>query len=279
QAALRGLPAAVDARAHRGHAEGVPALRHRTAALRRVDGRRAGLPGRAGHMARLAIFTERYTIRSSVELTALTNFRLAAFELGHELDFLFKNELKYLRNYDGLLIRALTDPLNTSYVVARTAEMLGKRVLDHSDAILVCCDKVNMYARLAAKDVPIPETRSLEEADLTAVNAARLFEELGAPLVLKAPNSSFSAYVDKVASPDASGKVGRGSSRRADGVVGRPYMPRDFDWRVIALAGTVLGLVKYGFAPNQRRLMDRNESGQWARVIGVELAGAAPKLL
>ena len=31
-------------------------------------------------MARLAIFTERYTIRSAVELTALTNFRLAAFE-------------------------------------------------------------------------------------------------------------------------------------------------------------------------------------------------------
>src|SRR5690606_17788169 len=152
------------------------------------DGRRTGLPGRTGYMGRLAIFTERYTIRSAVEVTALSNFRLAAFELGQELDFLFRNELKYLRNYAGLLIRALTDPLNTSYVVARTAEMLGKRVLDHSDAILVCCDKVNMYARLAAKDVPIPETRSLEEADLTAVNAARLFEELGAPLVLKAPN-------------------------------------------------------------------------------------------
>ena len=29
-------------------------------------------------MARLAIFTERYTIRRSVELTALTNFRIAA---------------------------------------------------------------------------------------------------------------------------------------------------------------------------------------------------------
>src|SRR5690606_34792592 len=146
-------------------------------------------------MARLAIFTERYTIRASVELTALSNFRLAAFERGHELDFLFKNELKYIKNYDGIFIRALTDPLNTSYVVARTAEMLGKRVLDHSDAILICCDKVNMYQRLIDRGVPIPETRSLEEKDLSAMTAARLFEELGAPLVLKAPNSSFSAYV------------------------------------------------------------------------------------
>ncbi len=86
-------------------------------------------------MARLAIFTERYTIRSSVELTALTNFRLAAFELGHELDFLFKSELKYLKNYDGVFIRALTDPLNTSYVVARAAQLLGLRVLDHPESM------------------------------------------------------------------------------------------------------------------------------------------------
>jgi glutathione synthase/RimK-type ligase-like ATP-grasp enzyme len=99
-------------------------------------------------VARLAVFTERYTIRSSVELTALTNFRLAAFELGHELDFVFKNELKYLSQYDAVLIRALTDPLNTAYVVARWAEMMGKRVLDTSESIRVCCDKVNMYRRL-----------------------------------------------------------------------------------------------------------------------------------
>ncbi len=230
-------------------------------------------------MARLAIFTERYTIRSSVELTALTNYRLAAFELGHDLDFLFKNELKYIKNYDGIFIRALTDPLNTSYVVARTAEMLGKRVLDHSDAILICCDKVNMYQRLADRSVPIPETRALEEKDLSAMTAARLFEELGAPLVLKAPNSSFSAYVDKVASPDAFVKVGRRFLRRADRLVVQQYMPSEFDWRVITLGGRPLAVLRYEFAPLQWRLMDRNEDGEWAKVIGVTVADAPQKLL
>ncbi len=230
-------------------------------------------------MARLAIFTERYTIRSSVELTALTNYRLAAFELGHDLDFLFKNELKYIKNYDGIFIRALTDPLNTSYVVARTAEMLGIRVLDHSDAILICCDKVNMYQRLSGRGVPIPETRSLEEKDLSAMTAARLFEELGAPLVLKAPNSSFSAYVDKVASPDAFVKVGRRFLRRADRLVVQQYMPSEFDWRVITLAGRALAVLRYEFAPLQWRLMDRTEGGEWAKVIGVPVADAPTKLL
>ena len=230
-------------------------------------------------MARLAIFTERYTIRSSVELTALTEFRLAAFERGHELDFLFKNELKYLKNYDGILIRALTDPLNTTYLVARTAEMLGKRVLDHSDAIRVCCDKVNMYARLAAKGVSLPETRFLEESELTAVRAARLFEELGAPLVLKAPNSSFSAYVDKVTTPDAFIKVGKRFLRRADRIVVQQYIPSEFDWRVITLAGKVLAVLRYEFAPQQWKAMGRSQEGEWAKVVGIERSEAPAALL
>jgi len=230
-------------------------------------------------VARLAIFTERYTIRSSVELTALTNFRLAAFELGHELDFLFKHELKYLKNYDGIFIRALTDPLNASYVVARQAELLGKRVLDHSSAILICCDKVNMYARLMAQGVQVPETRFLEEADLTAMTAARLFEELGTPLVVKAPNSSFSAYVDKVATPDAFVKVGKRFLRRADRVVVQQYIPSDFDWRVITLDGRVLAVVKYAFAPAQWKLMDRSDSGEWARTVATHRDEANPKLV
>ncbi|MFA7461200.1 MAG: hypothetical protein WCY60_09400 [Trueperaceae bacterium] len=230
-------------------------------------------------MARLAVFTERYTIRSSVELTALTNFRLAAFELGHDLDFLFKNELKYIRNYDGILIRALTDPLNTSYVVARHAEVLGKRVLDHSSAILICCDKVNMYKRLASREVPIPDTRYVAEEDLTAFTAVRLFEELGTPLVLKAPNSSFSAYVDRVTTPEEFVKTGRRFLRRADLIVVQQYLPSDFDWRVITLAGRVLAVVKYAFAPAQWKLMDRTAEGEWANVIGVDPATAHPRLL
>ncbi|MEZ4606541.1 MAG: hypothetical protein R2865_07005 [Deinococcales bacterium] len=115
------------------------------------------------HMVRLSTFTERYTIRNSLELTALSNFRTAAFELGHELDFLFRNELKYSFNYDGIFIRALTDPLNTSYVVARLAELYGKRVLDDSESIRICCDKINMYKHLQRHKVSMPETCYLAE--------------------------------------------------------------------------------------------------------------------
>ncbi len=230
-------------------------------------------------MAKLAIFTERYTIRSSVELTALSNFRLAAFELGHQLDFLFKNELKYLGNYDGIFIRALTDPLNTTYVVARMAEMRGMRVLDHSESIRICCDKVNMYARLNAQNVPMPETRFLNDNEVTRENAAELFEGLGAPLVLKAPNSSFSAYVDKVTTPEGFVKVGKRFLRRADRIVVQQYMPSEFDWRIITLDARVLAVVRYVFAQDKWKLMERGQGGEWAQVVAVPREEATPKLV
>ena len=230
-------------------------------------------------MAKLAIFTERYTIRSSVELTALTNFRLAAFELGHQLDFLFKSELKYLRNYDGVFIRALTDPLNATYVVARVAEMNGLRVLDTSESIRICCDKVNMYSRLMAEGVPMPETRFLDRHEVNAENAAELFEALGMPLVLKAPNSSFSAYVDRATNVESFVKIGRKFLRRADRVVVQQYMPSEFDWRVITLAGRVLAVVKYEFVQDKWKTMERGPAGEWSRTVAVSREEAEPRLL
>lgn len=230
-------------------------------------------------MARLAVFTERYTIRSALELTALSNFRIAAFELGHELDFLFRNELKYLHHYDAILIRALTDPLNTAYVVAREAELMGKRVIDTSESIRVCCDKVNMYRRLQRAQVPIPETRFLTEAQVTSDVARALFEELGTPLVLKAPNSSFSAYVDRVTTPEAFVQVGKRYLRRADRIVVQQYLPSAFDWRVITLHGKVLAVVEYRFAVDRWKVMQRGHEGEAAITRAIPREQAPPALL
>jgi glutathione synthase/RimK-type ligase-like ATP-grasp enzyme len=157
--------------------------------------------------------------------------------------------------------------------------MLGKRVLDHAESIRICCDKVNMYARLQRNGVPLPETRFLGQDEVAAATADALFEALGAPLVLKAPNSSFSAYVDKVATPGDFVRVGKRFLRRADRIVVQQYMPSDFDWRVITLDGRVLAVLKYRFAPHQWKLMDRTEEGEWARVEGVAREDADARLL
>lgn len=232
-------------------------------------------------MARLAIFTERYTIRRSVELTALTNFRIAAGKLGHDCDFIFRSELMSIPRFDGLLIRALTDPLNTSYVAARLAQAHGLRVIDEPDSILVCCDKVNMYQHLMRAKVPMPETCFLTDDQVTPEQANELFEQYGKPLVLKAPNSSFSAYVEKVHDAASFVKVGKRFLRRADRLVVQQYLPSSFDWRVTILDGKVLFVVKYVMGVGAWRIHDRDEAGRenLCTVEPIERSRVDPRLI
>ncbi len=231
-------------------------------------------------MARIAIFTERNTIRRAVELTALTNYRMAAAKLGHDCDFLFRSELMSIPRYDGLLIRALTDPLNSSYVAARLAEVHGLRVIDEPDSIMVCCDKVNMYQHLMRAGVPMPESVFLTEDEVTEEQANELFERYGRPLVLKAPNSSFSAYVEKVHDALAFLKVGKRFLRRADRLVVQQYLPSSFDWRVVVLAGRILTVVKYVMAEGAWRIHDKDDEGKpnLCRVESVPREAVDPRL-
>ena len=232
-------------------------------------------------MARLAIFTERYTIRRSVELTALTNFRMAAAKLGHDCDFIFRPEIMNIPRYDGLFIRAFTDPLNTSYVAARMAEAYGLRVIDEPDSIVVCCDKVNMYQHLMRAGVPMPDTCFLTEDEVTPEQARELFESFGTPLVLKAPNSAFSAYVEKAHDEQQFVKIGKRFLRRADRLVVQQYLPSSFDWRVTMLDGKVLFVVKYIMAEGAWRIHDRDEDGKpnVCTVQAVEKAQVPPTLI
>ncbi|MFO0983229.1 MAG: RimK family alpha-L-glutamate ligase [Planctomycetota bacterium] len=232
-------------------------------------------------MAKLAVFVERYTLKTASELNALLRFREAADALGHELDFLFRLELHRLPRYDGILLRALTDPMNTTYVAARSAQLLGKRVIDDPESILICCDKVHMYRRLLRHGVRIPATQFVDRADVTAETGARLLDELGCPLVLKAPNSSFSKYVEKVADPAAFVRVGTRFLRRADRIVVQEFVPSKFDWRVTTLGGRVLFCCRYVMAQNCWRIRERDAAGHVieCQVQAVELDQAPPKLL
>ena len=194
---------------------------------------------------RLAIFIERYTINRSAEFEALLRYRAAAEELGHQADYLFRRELKNIPKYDAVLIRALTDPLNSSFVAARMAELHGKPVIDDSRSIVICCDKIHMYRRLAAARVPVPRTVFCGRGDMDERRATQLLEELGPRLVLKAPNSSFSQHVEAVRTPGEFTRVGERFLRRADRIVVQEFVESEFDWRVGVLGGEPIFACRY----------------------------------
>jgi glutathione synthase/RimK-type ligase-like ATP-grasp enzyme len=219
-------------------------------------------------MAHIGVFIERYTIASSEEMGALMRLGQVAQRLGHRLDVLFRPEMYKIPHYDALLIRALTDPLNSSYVAARLAQMHGLRVIDTPESIVICCDKVNMYRHLQRAEVPMPRTEFVDERELTLARAEQLFDEMGAPLVLKAPNSSFSLYVEKVSTPQELVRVGRRFQRRACRCVVQEFLASDFDWRVGLLAGEVLYVCQYVFPKNRWKTVTYIEEGRrvYARV-------------
>lgn len=232
-------------------------------------------------MADIGVFVERYTINSSEQMGALMRLGQVAHRLGHRLDFIFRPDMYKIPDYDAVFIRALTDPLNSAYIAARIAEMNGIRVIDDPDSIFICCDKVNMYSHLKRAGVPMPQTAILKETDLTVERAEQLFAELGNPLVLKAPNSSFSMYVEKVSTAEDFVKVGNRYLRRADRIVAQRFVQSQFDWRVGVLGGEPLYVCQYVIPKRRWKIMTYTEGGRaiYGAVKGLKLDQADPKLL
>ncbi len=232
-------------------------------------------------MGRIGIYVEKYTITNSSEMNALMRFGQAARKLGHTVDYLFRPDLYKIPQYDAIFIRALTDPLNSTYVASRMAQLHGLRVIDDPQSIYICCDKINMYKHLLKAGVPIPMTEFLEQGEVTHENWANLLEKFGSPMVLKAPNSSFSLYVERVSSPEEFIKVGNKYFRRADRIVVQKFIKSDFDWRVGMLGGEILYVCQYTIPKKYWKIHTYMPDGRsiYGPVIGVDIDKAPPRLL
>ncbi len=196
-------------------------------------------------MSKLGIFVNRQTLSSSEQLTAVVKCRDVAESMGHTAEFIFPVDIKKIPRLDALFIRANTDPMNITYVAARMAQMYGVPVIDDPSSIQICADKINMYMHLMKKNVSMPRTKFLKKKELDEVLAAQLFEELGMPLVLKEPSTSFSVRVEKVSSVEELLKIARRFFKLSDWIVVQEYIESRFDWRVGVINGQLLYACRY----------------------------------
>ena len=196
-------------------------------------------------MSKLGIFVNRQTLSSSEQITAVIKCRDVAERMGHTVEFIFPVDIKKIPKLDALFIRANTDPMNITYVAARMAQMYGIPVIDDPGSIRICADKINMYMHLMKNKVSMPQTQFLKKKELDEAQAARLFQELGTPLVLKEPSTSFSARVEKVADVEELLKVARRFFKLSDWIVVQEYIESRFDWRVGVIGGQLLYACRY----------------------------------
>jgi glutathione synthase/RimK-type ligase-like ATP-grasp enzyme len=123
--------------------------------------------------------------------------------------------------------------------------MYGIPVIDDPSSIQICADKINMYMHLMKRSVSMPRTRFLRRKDLSAESAYGLFEDLGVPLVLKEPSTSFSVRVEKVSSVPELLKVAKRFFKLSDWIAVQEYIESRFDWRVGVLGGELLYACRY----------------------------------
>ncbi|CAN5731416.1 hypothetical protein BH23GEM6_BH23GEM6_16100 [soil metagenome] len=153
------------------------------------------------------------------------------------------DEIHRLAEYDALFIRALTGVREPAFQFALRAEMLDMPVIDDSQSIIRCSNKVFLDELLRREGIATPHTMVA-----TSRTTWEQLVELGLPIVIKLPDGSFSAAVHKIESQEEYLKYASEMFRRSPLIIAQEYLPTEYDWRVTVLDGRILFTARYYMA-------------------------------
>lgn len=193
---------------------------------------------------KIACFVEKYNFNQKPEILALDKFKNTAERLGHSFDFIFKKDINDIIKYDAVFIRALTDPTNIAYIVSRFAEQNGIPVIDTTHSIRTCSNKIVLYDIFKKNKIPTPKSM-LFTGDYSKESLENIWREIKFPIVLKSPNTSFSAFVEKANNESEFKKISKQYLKKSSVILLQEYIKSEFDWRVGILDNKILYLCKY----------------------------------
>lgn len=174
---------------------------------------------------------------------------------------------------DAIFLRLDTNVLGLSWAASRIAWASGQRVVDDPRSILTCMNKAHVQGLLEEAGVPTPETILLTPAGRARISPD-LFDELGTPIVVKAPASAFSAAVERAHDERTLRGLVQRFSRQSDVVLLQRFTPSRYDWRVVVLCGRPLLAARYHMPPGAWRIHDTPEGAArkaWAKIERVPL--------
>ncbi len=203
---------------------------------------------------------------------AIRKFVRAAEDLGLGADVIGPDDYGHVGEFDGLLIRETTQVNHHTYRFARRAAFEGLVVIDDPESIVKCTNKVFLAELLRRHEVPTPRTRVVHRDNADTIPA-----ELGLPLVLKKPDSSFSQGVVKVDTAEAFEAAVSRFFEESDLVIAQEFLPTPFDWRIGVIDRRPLFACKYYMASDHWQVYKHDDNGGGSRfgrseTIPVELA-------
>nr|WP_238934713.1 RimK family protein [Maricaulis parjimensis] len=205
----------------------------------------------------LAVLTDPSEALPPSSPVSLKRLAQVAARMGVEVAPLGPGDLASVAEYDALFIRATTAIDNYTYRFARRAEQEGMPVIDDTASMIRCTNKVFLKELLEQGGVPMPRSEVLDESQ----SLDGLMDRLGTPVVLKAPDGSFSRSVHKVS--DQAELRERAAALFEDTalIIAQEYMPTAYDWRVGVLDGEPLFACQYKMARGHWQIIKHGTDG------------------
>lgn len=225
---------------------------------------------------KLACFVEAYNFNDKSERSALMKFRSTAESLGHSFEFIFKDKIHEIPQYDALFIRATTDPGNSAYIASRLAEQHGLRVIDDPHSIRACSNKAILHDLFLKNNIPSPKS-VLFTGDENTIE--EIFDMLGTPVIVKTPYTRFSSHVEKANNREEFIDISKRFLRKSKIMIVQEYIRSDFDWRVGVLNNEILYLCKYCIPEGGWKVKSKiNGRNVWGDTIAFPRESISPEL-
>jgi glutathione synthase/RimK-type ligase-like ATP-grasp enzyme/gamma-glutamyl:cysteine ligase YbdK (ATP-grasp superfamily) len=232
---------------------------------RRVH-RRGSAPAREEKRASIAVLFEDGDPFNPSTPETLDRLERVAARMNVYVNRIGLEELDRLAEYDALWIRVNTTVSAPAFQFALRAEALGMPVVDDSQSIIRCSNKVFLEELLRREGVPTPRTQVLN-----ARTPWKQVQQLGSPVVLKLPDGSFSAGVHKIGSEAEYRKRAGEMFRKSPLLIAQEFLPTEYDWRVTVLDGKLLFAARYFMARGHWQIRSANNGVErYGRVEAVQ---------
>jgi glutathione synthase/RimK-type ligase-like ATP-grasp enzyme len=202
---------------------------------------------------------------------ALKRFARAGQQVGFNVEFIQQEDYGRLAEFDALFIRETTNVNHHTFRFACRAEALGLVVIDDPTSILRCSNKVFLAEMAEQHDMLVPNTMIVHRGNVDMVA-----DRLGLPLVLKQPDSAFSAGVRKASDKAELDVIVEEMLKKSDLVIAQSFVPTEFDWRIGILDGHPLYACRYYMAEGHWQILKRDGRGHAdfgrAETMAVEMA-------
>ena len=199
---------------------------------------------------------------------ALEKFAKACKKLDVYCEIIEEKDLPRISEFDGLFIRTTTSISNYTYKFVKKAEMEGLVVIDDSDSIIKCTNKVYISNSLIRKKISIIPGKYVSKLHPEMYD--QLIEEFGLPLVCKIPDGSFSTGVKKASTRDELVSLLEEMFVHSSLILVQKFMETQFDWRVGLIDGEPLFVCKYYMSQGHWQIYnhkktrdDKNFSGRY----------------